>query len=369
MRTPRGPVLLLFGVAFGAALSSAASAWTPAWETTIASTARTSELRGVCETGGVVYVLAMASEKIAEPIPILYAIRVDSGATAPAAKTLWKGQRARRAEEMTNPLCDSTGVSFVLREDKGKPEVVRLDFAGKVLERNPVAIENFYSAEKWAAIGKDRKVLADNRRLFIVDPKGNATELPIPGLDDHETILDLCAFQEGRGFALLTMSLAGPAAQLRLRRFDAKPQMTESRAIPGGFGGVSCSPPGDEIQLAYLDAAAGTISLARFGPKLASKPAEPLVAASVASLGARGLNGRDSTFWTFNSGMRSRVYEVPGKAAPTLAWAEPDVQRWGTTVNAPAGVMIGGDAILLVMEGIDRSAGGPKVLRVLRLAR
>ena len=121
--------------------------------------------------------------------------------------------------------------------------------------------------------------MAGDRRLFIVDAKRSATELPVPGLESMEAILDLCAFQQGRGFALLTMG--------------------------------------------------GTFSLARLGAKLVSKPSEPIVA----------------------------------------AWMENDVQRWGTTTNPPAGILLGGDSLVLVMEAVDRSAGSAKVLRVVRLAR
>lgn len=352
------------------ALSGVAAAWTPAWQTTIESAGRENELRGVCETGGVAYVAAMVSETIGGPLPILYAIPLGSASTAPVAKALWQGERSRSAKDISNPLCDSAGITFVVREvSKGQPEVVRLGFAAQVLDRKPIAIPNFYSADKWISIGKELRVLADNRRLFAVSAKGDASELPIPGIADEEAILDLCALPEGRGFVLLTMSLAGPKAQQRMRQFDAKGQMTESRAIPGAFGGVSCGVARDEVQAVYVDADAGKIVLARFGPKLAPMPAEPIVAASVASMGYTGLAGRDSTFWTLNSGMRSQVYEVRGKAAPAIAWAEKDVQRWGTTINPPAAVPVGVDAIVLVMEAVDRTARGAKVLRVVRLAR
>lgn len=352
------------------ALSGVAPAWTPAWQTTVQSAARQTELRGVCETGGVIYVAAAVSEKFGEPTAMLYAIPRDSRSTAPAVKILWKGERLRAAKDMSNPLCDASGISFAVREQaKGKPELVRLSLAGAVLDRKPIAIPNFYSLEKWISIGKERRILADDRRLFVVGAKGDASELPIPGMVDQESILDLCAFQDGRGFALLTLSIAGPKAELRARRFDAKPQMTESRVVPGALGSVFCALARDEIQMVYLDTDAGKFVLGRLGPNLAPMPAQPIVAASVASIGATGLAGRDSTFWAFNSGMRSQLYEMSDKAAPVVAWAEKDVQRWGTTVNPPAAVLVGGDSIVLVIEAVDRSAGGAKVLRVVRLAR
>jgi hypothetical protein len=360
-----GTALLALAACF---LAGAAPALTPEWQTTVPSTGGETQLRGVCETGGVAYVAAMVSEKIGEPVPILYAIPLGSASTAPVAKTLWKGGRSRTAKDMSNPLCDSAGISFVVREvSKGKSEVVRLGLAGKVLDRKPIAIADFYSADRWISIRKELRVLADNRRLFAVGAEGDSSELPIPGLADEEAILDLCAFRDGSGFVLLTMSLAGPKAHQRVRQFDAKSQMTESRTIPGAFGSVSCGLAQGEVQAVYVDADAGKIVLARFGPKLAPMPTEPIVAASVASMGFTGLAGRDFTFWALNSGMRSQLYQVSGKAAPAIAWAEKDVQRWGTTINPPAVVLVGGGSIVLVMEAIDRSARGAKVLRVVRL--
>jgi hypothetical protein len=367
---------VLFGVVFSAAIAAAVPAWTPVWQTAIANAGREAELRGACETGGVIYIAAV-SEGSTAPTPMIYAIPVDSASTptgaagGPAVKASWKGERLRAAKDLSNPLCDSTGVSFVVREaTKRQPELVRLDLSVKLVERGPIAIRDSEPAQKWITIEKERKLLAGDRRLFTVDARRSAAELPIPGLENLEAILDLCAFDGGRGFALLTTALAGPPASLRVRRFDATLQMIESRAIQGAaIGSVSCSLAGDEIQTVYLDAATRTFSLARLGAKLAAKPAEPVVAAVMSSTGATGLRGRDSTFWALNSGMRSRVYEVAGTAPPAIAWMESDVQRWGTTTNAPAVILLGDDSLVLVMEAIDRAAAGSKVLRVVRLAR
>jgi hypothetical protein len=54
----------------------------------------------------------------------------------------------------------------------------------------------------------------------VVDAKRSATELPIPGLENLEAILDLCAFQDGRGFAPTGILVGGDGIVLVMEAVD-----------------------------------------------------------------------------------------------------------------------------------------------------
>lgn len=357
------------------ALAAEASArgWEPTWSTTLEAVPGRSFLRGACVRDGTFYVTAVVTTpEVTDATPILYSLPV--GESTPTAKRLWQGKAVIGPENgLSNPVCGPDGVSFVVREAaKGTTDLVRVSEAGRE-SRRKLANMPLLDLAALRSLESGEWLLAATTpaRLFVAKPDGDTRELALGDVAEDESALDACVAPAGRKVVLLTAAqFDRPVGLLKVRKWDAEFKLEGSREFRGSFGGLVCSPSGDEIQVLHLQPqgeGTGSFVLARFGAGLSGPETNVVDVARITSLSANGLWTDGAVDWAVTNYKTPSVYEVPRGASARLVWRDVD-PRFGATTTPPSLAALDEGSLAVVYEAYDRSVKGlPVVLRAVRL--
>jgi hypothetical protein len=342
-------------------------AWKVAWQTVVDGGVEMASIKGVCMQRGIAYAAVVNATKIAtDPVAALYAIGPLNGATPPQATLLWKGDNLRALDDLSEPICDSAGISFALRKQGSDSlEWVQIDFKGNPVNRRPVRMKERITKAKAFADGK--VLLVGNESVFVMAPGGAASPAPIPEFEG-EAILDACVLSGNQGLALLTMRIV-PTADMRVHRFNANLAMTGSSTLPGGFGSLRCTGANEPIEVHFLQAQAGmggNFARALVGPAPNQVTIDAGPEARIASMSAKGTQSKWGSIWAFNNYKMPHVFAWPPRAKPEMLWRDSDEKRGGTI--QPPHVIALDSGLLVVHESVDRSSGKlPTVLRAVLL--
>src|ERR1700693_4379124 len=285
-------------------------AWKVVWQSVIDAGVERASLKGVCMQGGVAYAAVVNSTlTTTNPVPVLYAIGPLNGATPPQPTMISKGDSLRLVDDLSEPKCDSAGVSFALRgKSSDSLEWIQVDFKGKTLNRRPVRIRDQITKAKAFADGK--VLLIANEGIYVMAPAGAASPFTIPEFKE-EAILDACVISGNQGMALLTMRITTPAPEIRIRRWDANMRTTSSYALPGGFGSLRCGSGNEPIEVHFVQAGpglGGNFARALVGPAPNQVSIDVGPEARIASLSATGTQSRWGSIWAFNNYKMPHVF-------------------------------------------------------------